>query len=344
MGTSTVNTRTTISLPTLLAELVRGRRTIVGLAGVAFLAAVALGLTRKPSFTTEFTFIPQSSSEQGASSALAGLAGQFGIALPSGGEAHPPQFYADLLKTREVLTAVARDTVTDVDGSRKPVSEFLGVRVADSAVRLESTVIALRTRVVATSVDARTTGITTVRVKTRSARASYEMSQRLLSELNRFNQERRRGRANAERRAAEQQLIEVRASLRRIDDSLLTFKQGNRALGDASRPVYEGMRLEAEQQLRRDIVRSVAEQVEQAKIREVRETPVITIIDRPIVAPLRDPMGRVRTVFVWTFMATVIGIAFVLGKFLWRTLTERGDPSVSDLQSELRQVLSWRRS
>ena len=332
----------TVSLAWVLAELIRGRKVILGLVGVAVLAAVVSAFTKKPSFSADFTFVPESADDS-RSSALAGLAGQFGIPLGAmGGQAKPPQFYADLLETREVLSTIALDSVTDVDGKRKPIYQFMHIESTDPTVRQAETINGLRS-IISSSVDTRTTGVTTVWVRTPSAKASYEIADKLIAELNRFNRERRQSRARDERQLAAQQLKDARAALQRIDDSLAAFDQGNRVYGGASRLSFQRDRMQSEQALRRDIVRAVSQQLEEARIREVRDTPVITIIDRPVVPAERDGMGRIRTLILWTMAALVLGIMIVLGRAVWSRTASSSDPAVAYLRGEMNRALRFKR-
>jgi uncharacterized protein involved in exopolysaccharide biosynthesis len=329
-----------VTLPWLLATLLRGRRLIIGvtLAGMAY--AVTTALLKKPAYTSEFSFIPSSGNDQ-ARSSLASLAGQFGINVGAlGGQTQPPQLYEDLLRTRTVLATVARDSVTDLEGRRIPVSRFLRVRGADSAEVEESTIRALRLKVVSSSVAARTTGAVTVRARTGSPRASLEIANKLLEGLNQFNRVTRQSQATEERRFAEARLDSARRALRSIDDSLQQFLQGNRQFSSASRLRFEQERLESEQALQRDLVRGLSQQAEEARLREVRDMPVVTMIERPSLPVLRDPMGRVRSLFVATVLSFFLGVVIVLARAGWNRDRERagGDSSHDQLRDEWRRM------
>jgi uncharacterized protein involved in exopolysaccharide biosynthesis len=329
-----------VSFAWLLTVLLRGRRQIIlsTFAGIAL--AVVLGLMKRPSFTSEFSFLAQSGQEP-SRGGLASLAGQFGINVAAlGGGSQPPQLYADLLSSREVLSRIAQDSVTTAEGERMPLSAFLGVHESDPAVAQEQTVLVLRQNVINTSVAARTTGAVTVRAQTNSPAASLEIAQRLLDALNRFNSETRQSQAGAERRFAEGRLATARKTLMAVEDSLQQFLQGNRRFGQASQLRFEQERLESEVALQRDVVRGLAQQAEEASIREVRDTPVITMIERPRLPVIRDRMGRLQTLMVMTVVFFALGVAMVIVRAgLERYRAEQGnDPSLAELHREWRSL------
>jgi uncharacterized protein involved in exopolysaccharide biosynthesis len=326
-----------------VAEVIKGRRVVIGVTSVFVIIGLALALTKKPSFTAEFSFLPQTATEQSAGG-LASLAGQFGVSLGSlGGQAQSPQFYSDLLRTRTLLSVVARDTVTDLDGSRKRLPEFLMIG-GDTSQIVENTVRRLRASVITTDVAARTTGVVTVRVRTRSPRASQEIAQSLVDELNRFNQATRQTQAAAERRFAEQRLEEVERKLQISEDSLAAFLRGNRQFNSNSQLKFEQDRLESHVSLNRDLLRSLSQQAEEARLREVRDTPVITVVERPVVPVLRDPLGRVRTLFLFTFWAIFLSLVFVIARSVWRReVTTTSDPAYDTIARELKRMTPFRR-
>lgn len=81
-------------------------------------AAVMLLLPRI--YTATASFMPQVG--EGQASRLAGLAAQFGVSVPTGEAGQTPRFYADLLRSRELLkqTALAEYRLV-ADGGGQPI-------------------------------------------------------------------------------------------------------------------------------------------------------------------------------------------------------------------------------
>lgn len=323
----------------ILAVVLIRRRFILAFALLGFLIALVAALLKASTYTASFSFIPQSGQDQ-SRSGLASLAGQFGISV--GGSSQPPQLYADLLETREILAPIARDSfgVAPGGGRRVPLAEFFGVRGSDLRVVHEMTVRMLRTRVVAASAATRTTGVVDVTVKTKSPQVSFEIANRLLDGLNRFNLATRRSQAGEERRFTEGRLEAAKATLRSTEDALQYFLSGNRQLANSPQLSFRRDRLQREVSLQQQVVMGLAQQYEDARIREVRDTPVITLIDKPTLPAMADPRGRGVIIVLGTFVAFVLGVALVLTREGWnrRREEESGDPSYSRLANEWQRL------
>jgi uncharacterized protein involved in exopolysaccharide biosynthesis len=325
-----------ISLAWILAILLRERRTIAGLAGVCLLIALAVALLRPATYTANFSFVPEFAQDQ-SRSGLAGLAGQFGVNLGSmANQTQSPQFYADLLNTHQLLAPIATDSFpVSPDRTRAvKLSEYLGVSGTNPAVVVDKTVQILREQVIATSVATRTTGVVSVRVRTKSPQASLAIAERVVLGLNQFNLLTRQSQAAAERRFVEQRLDGARASLRAAEDALQAFLQSNRQLGvDLA---FQRDRLQREVTLRQQVVMGLAQQYEEARIREVRDTPVITVIERPILPVLPDPRGRVTTLILGILAGVFLGVMVAAGKEGWnrQRRADADDPSYDMLAGE----------
>jgi uncharacterized protein involved in exopolysaccharide biosynthesis len=328
-----------VSVAWILAVLLVRRRFVIVLASVGFLLALVAALLKAPQYTSSFSFTPQSNQDP-ARSGLAALAGQFGMA--AGASSQPPQLYADLLTTRELLAPIARDSfqLSPNDRRKVPVSEFLGITGSDPRVVEERTTQKLKARVVSASAATRTTGVVGVTVRTESPVVSFEIAKRLIDGLNKFNVGTRKSQAGEERRFTESRLAEAKASLRAAEDALQYFLSGNRQIGNSPQLTFQRERLQREVTLQQQVVLGLAQQYEEARIREVRDTPVITVIERPILPAMPDPRGRVTLIILGTFVGLFLGVALVLMREGWdrQRRHEAADPSYSLLENEWQRV------
>ena len=96
-----------ISLWEIMAVLVRRRGTVVVFTLFVSALAAVYALVQPLTYTTSAAFRPQGS-EQGGNSQLAALAGQLGVNVGGGvADEASPQFYQELLVSREILTSVS---------------------------------------------------------------------------------------------------------------------------------------------------------------------------------------------------------------------------------------------
>jgi uncharacterized protein involved in exopolysaccharide biosynthesis len=326
-----------ISLLWILAVLLRERRTILTFTGAGGIIALLFALFRTPTYTTSFSFVPQQMQDPGRAG-LASLAGQFGLSLGTiTGQAQSPQFYADLLRTRELLMPLAADSfsVADARSPRVSLSAFLRVPGANEAVVLDNTMRTLRDNVIGSTVVTRTTGVVTVRVRTRSPQVSLGIAERLLAGLNQFNLSTRQSQAAAERRFVEGRLAEGRASLRAAEDALQRFLQANRQIANSPQLTFQRDRLERDVSLQQQLVTGLVQQYEDARIREVRDTPVITVIERPVIAVRPNPQKRLVTLAAGASVAFLLAVSWVLARDeMSRRRSDRADPAAALFESE----------
>ncbi len=299
-----------------LAIVALKRRLLIGGAIVGMVVGLGIALLSPRHYTTTFSFMPQTAAD-GNRSGLASLAGQFGVSLGSiTGQATPPQFYADLLGTRAVLDPIAADSVPVDRGAKgyESISSIVGAHGQSHAEEIDRTVKKLRDNVISTTVATRTTGVVSVNVETRSARASLEIARQLLLGLTKFNLETRQSQAAAERRFVEGRLSTAKQALADAEARLSGFQESNRAIANSPALNFQQDRLRREVTTEQDLVGSLTQQYEDARIREVRDTPVITVIDQPVLAVTADPSGAGRIVLGSATVAFLLVLCIVLAR------------------------------
>jgi uncharacterized protein involved in exopolysaccharide biosynthesis len=303
-----------ISAVSLINVLLRHRWFIIILA-LAFGFYAGFKSIRSPkSFTTSSSFMPKGARGQGQ---LGGLAAQLGINIGGGDAASSPQLYTDLLETRTLLWPVAQKTYRirrptgPVEGN---LVQIFNIKGGENVQRVR-VVNRLRGAVKATVLPK--TGVIKMNVTTGNAALSYQISQHMLEQLNVYNLTTRQQAASAEREFAERQMDEKRAELRQAEQALESFLEGNRQYRTSPQLTLEYGRLDRQVAMRNQIYSSMLAAYEQARIEEVRNLPVITIIEAPEQAIGPNPRGGVRKTAIGLLIGLVLGclIAFVRDRF-----------------------------
>jgi uncharacterized protein involved in exopolysaccharide biosynthesis len=220
-----------------------------------------------------------------------------------------PQFYADLLQSAPLLRRVVVEPLA-VGGRQVQVPAFLGVTETDPARRRELTVQELQKRLVVTM--APRTNVIDVVLRTTGAEESQALLQRILAELDRFNQQTRRTQATAERAFTERRLREVRAGLDSAEQRLFAFLQRNRTYITSSDLRLEEDRLRRDLTLRQQLHITLAQSFEQARIEEVRDTPLLTYLQEPTLAVRPDGRGRLKYGAIAFVVAGLVSAMIVL--------------------------------
>jgi uncharacterized protein involved in exopolysaccharide biosynthesis len=296
-----------ISLLAAGTALLRQRRLIIALSVFGAVAGLAAALLSSRVYSASATFIPEEPDNK-MTSGLSLAAGQFGIKLPSGGGGWGPPVYAELLKSRALLQPIAGDTLTVSElGTRRSLMDLLRVKPSAGSLRLERSVRALRKKV--TVQEDKKLGAVKLTVTTKWPSVSFAVATRLVEGVNQFNLESRKTQAGAERRFVEGQALDAERALREAEERLQQFHKRNRG-GVFGSPdlALEKDRLERELTLRQQSYTSLTQSREEAKISEVRNTPVITILEQPQLPVLAEPRHSVTKALLGGIAGAIIGV------------------------------------
>src|SRR5947207_1047981 len=294
--------------------LLRRRRLVLGVPLATALLAAVVSLLVPPTYTAITTFVPETSPATRVPASLAGIAGQFGIAL--GGEAsQSPQFYADLIESRELMERVLvarypRSSEQGVAPDSATLLEILDQGGDNSADSLYKGVKKL-TKLVSTSVD-RKTDVVELDVDAHDRVLAALVASRFLAYLNDFNAKTRQSQAGERRKFTEDRLAQAEADLRRAEEELKIFYQRNRSWHQAPQLVFEEGRLRRQVDVRQEVYLTLRREYETARIDEANDTPVITVIDPPIPPARKSKPKRVLWVIAAAVLGGVVSVAWAI--------------------------------
>jgi uncharacterized protein involved in exopolysaccharide biosynthesis len=274
------------------------------LVSLGFGLYAGLKSVRSPkSYTASASFMPKGARGQGQ---LGGIAAQFGINITGGDATNSPQLYMDLLETRTVLWPVAQKTYRVTRDSGVVEGDIIKIYniQGNENVRRARAVNSLRGAVRASV--APKTGVIQMNVTTGRPELSLQIAQNLLDQLNIYNLGNRQGAAAAEREFVERQVDEHRAQLRQAEAMLATFLETNRQYRSSPQLTLEYGRLQREVDMRDQIYTNLLSAYQSARIEEMRNLPVITVLEAPELPIGPNARGGVRK----TALALLIG--FVL--------------------------------
>lgn len=282
-------------------------------APVAAVLGIAFALLLPKQYLSTASFVAENQNLRGISSSLSALADQFGVLGGSlGGGAQSPAFFADLLESRAILLPILNMNSTTVgDADPSPLIDRLKVGGPDLKDREERGLRRLRSMLEITP-DAKT-NVVTFGVAARDPQLAYEIAQALLQRLDSFNVSVRRSRAKNERAFLEGRVADAQTDLRAAEAELEEFENANR---DSRFPslAFREARLKRKVDLAQTRFVQLQTQLDQARVQEVRDTPVITVLDKPNL-PERHFRPR-RTV-----VALVVLVLGMLGAYGYSRLT-----------------------
>ena len=283
-------------------------RTVLGFALLAGSGAFGVSLLFPNVYVARASLIADAPARTSLPSGLAQFAGQLGMLGLDNNRA--PAFYKDLMRSQRVLTALANTKIHDSKSSAlEPIYRvYSGGRIDSLTRRKTEAIVKQLDNRLQTTVDART-GAIRVALGGPSPVQAAEALDSLLSLTNQFAVTNLRSRAGARRQFAEEQVVRAHASLDQAEDSLRQFYERNRRIADSPRLQFEEARLRRRIDLQQEIYVTLNRELEQARLDEVRDTPILNIIDPPVPPARHDkPQRRVITVLA-AFLGALIAAA-----------------------------------
>lgn len=303
--------------PSPVAVLNAGLRHVRVLVLVPLLAMVlagALAVLGGPSYMAESTFKPEGP-RMPSGGGLFSMAAQLGVNMGSLSDGEGVDYFARLVLSREVLSEALQTeyrVTDDSDGAREvTLLEYYGIEGDTEDERLWNGVQRLREEV-GVSID-QAAGVVTVTTAAPGKELAVQLNARLLELLNRFNLEKRQSQARAERSFVEAQTEAAAAELEAAEARLADFMSRNRRYQASPELATEAERLQRRVEFRQQLYTGMAQSFEQAKLDEVRNTPVFTVLDRPE-GSARQVGGVLPTMFMGLLLGLVLAafIVFVL--------------------------------
>lgn len=322
----------------LLTPLIRRWRLIAGIAITGAVIAAVLLLLQRPVYTAETSFAPETSPTSGLAGSLmglAGLAGQFGVS-PTTSSSVSPDFFAQVLHSREIQRSTLQSEFADQSGTSRALLDILEVPGVTPEQRLQKGTRQLNQRL-EVDVDRRT-GVVSLRVEMPSAGLAADVANRMVELLNHFNLERRQSQSREERRFSGDRLATAERELRAAEQAHLAFLQRNRAYSESPLLTFESSRLSREVQLKQEIFLTLTKSYEQARISEVRDTPVLTVIDTAVPPVQRTRPRRAVGTLIAGLLAGLVGVVAAYGIEFRRRARAQGRPDYRAMQEAWKEA------
>jgi uncharacterized protein involved in exopolysaccharide biosynthesis len=305
-----------ITLLGVASVVIQWRRTILRLGSIGLVIGISFGLLKDRLYVASAKFLPQVS--DGAQSGLAAAASQFGIRIPTTGATWTPALYVDLIRSPTLLEPIVRDTILVAEKASRRISVLDLLEIEDGPPT-ERTFLGVQALAKWVGVDeVRPISAVHVAVTSPWPTVSLALVERLVGEVNRFNLQTRKSQASAERQFVEARAAEAETTLRAAEERLQSFQQRNRIFSPQSQLGLEFDRLKQEVERYQAVYSSLLQNRDEARIREVRDTPVITMLETPRLPVKAESRGTFSKGFFGGLAGVALGvlIAFVTQAFI----------------------------
>jgi len=285
--------------------VLKHRRMIVGFAVLAMLVCLASALMEPPSYSTRVLFTARG----GQSGLLAGIAAQYGLSIVGSDPSQSIEFYEDLLRSHELLSEVARKQyrIPWRKGAKQgTLPQLYGIHAGTRDAEVDLTVNELRPGI--TTNASRRTGVVTFSVGAPDPELAQQIAQNMVTQLGVYNSQTRRSQATAERNFIEARLAESKAALSGAEDQLRNFRSNNREYTVSPAMNLENDRLQRQVTMRQQLYTALTQAYEQARIAEVHDIPVISIVEPPELPSSADTSYGMRNTLLGAIAGILIGI------------------------------------
>jgi len=318
-----------ISVLEILNVLLRQRRAVVGIPVLVAVLVLSVSFLVPPSYTAVTSFVPEASSQGRLPAGVAGLAGQFGIALAAN-PSQSPRFYADVAKSREILDRLLLTRYPDPRSTGEPRDSITLLRILapggrNAADTLQQGLNQLA-KLLSAGVNAQT-DIVTVKAELRYPDLAAAVANKLVAYLNEFNTQTRQSQARERRKFIEQRVAFAERDLHDAEEALKRFYQTNRSWQQSPQLIFEEGRLRRQVDVRQELYLTLRRGYETARVEEVNDTPVITVIDSAAVPQRKSGPKRM----LWTMLAALVSGVFAVSwafsvEYLERVRGEQDEP------------------
>ncbi len=324
-GMPTPEEQRSVNMLGLLTLGLRRLRLLVGFPLAVGVAALVISLVVAKRYAAESRFMPETESQM--PSEMAGLAAEFGLTPPTS-QGESLAFYAELLRSNELLRAVVRTQYEfpirqGADTLRGDLLSLYRIDGDSPAERLQNGVLRLRENDIAV-IPKPTANLVGLRTLAPWPALAEALNLRMLALVNRFNLERRQSRALEERRFLEGRVEQAERDLRGAEDSLEAFVASNRRYSGAPDTRLEYDRLQRRVSFLQQIRSSRAQALEQARVEAVRNTPVITVVDGPQGTALKVSPKPLVNALLGVLAGLALAVCFLMAsEMLARARRER---------------------
>jgi uncharacterized protein involved in exopolysaccharide biosynthesis len=300
-----------------------------------------LALVMRPVYRSAASFVANASKgsrvPQGLGS-LAGLAGLSSAMGSLGGDpSESPEFYAQLIQSRELLTRLLDSRFADPrsPGDSATLLAILRVRGSGPEQQRERAVKMLREEVLGVGTDARTSMVF-ISADMRSPELAAAVVNRTVRYVNEFNLEKRLAKVRPRRQFLEERQAAALRDLTEAEARLRNFYEENRQPRLPPGLTFEEGRLRRQVDITTEIYVGLRREFESARLDEVNDAPLVTVVDSAVVARRRVRPRLGLLLLSGGLVGAVLGLSLAGAAALWSDWAARSRAEVDALRREWR--------
>ncbi len=289
----------------LLTVLWSSRKFIVLMTGIATVVAVVVSLLLPEYYRSTTTLLPETEKSN-----LAGLGGLSDLAALAGvnvvSEGSLAKLYPTIIKSETVLRNVifAEYRTKKFNGPTNLI-RFWEISEATPERDYEAALISLSDALIV-SLDNKTS-VVSISIETQEPALSSDILKNITKELDSFIRTRRTTNAGEQRKWIEERLGEVKKDLEHSENDLKVFGEKNRRILDSPQLLLEQRRLMRRVEINSTLFVELKKQHEIAKIEEIKNVPIINVMDEARPAAKKNKPKRV-VIVISSLIVSFVGV------------------------------------
>ena len=287
----------------IIRLLLSKKKFIIIVTAVITVGAIIVSLILPETFKSTSVILPETDKTK-----LAGLGGLADLASMAGvgpGETSPVKLYPTILKSETVLKSVIYKkyhTKKSIDSVN--LIEFWDIQAKTPELAYETALKALREGL-DVSMEAKTS-IIYITFESRDAQLSADVINGVTSGLDGFMRTKRTTNATKQRQWIEARLGDVKQDLAISENRVKDFREKNRIVSNSPLLVLEQDRLLRDVQINATLFAELKKQFELIKIEEIKNTPIVNVMDPAVPAAMKDKPRR-SSIVITSFFFALLG-------------------------------------
>lgn len=293
----------------LLYAIWESRKLIATVTGIVTVLAIVVSLLLPNYYRSACILLPET--DQNKLGGLIGLTGLASLAGINFGEVPLEVLYPDIILSEAVLKEAIYHSYHSTEwGKKVNLIQYWNIDKGDSLWDYEMALETIRKELVI-SVE-RKTNIVGVAILTKEPQLSADIIRNIVSSLDRFLRTKKVTNATEQRLWIESRLEEVKVDLKEAEDGVREFREKNRRIIDSPKLLLEQERLIREVEINSTLFVELKKQYEIAKIEEIKNIPIINVMDPARPAGRKSSPKRTYIVIVLFLVSGFSACLFVL--------------------------------
>jgi uncharacterized protein involved in exopolysaccharide biosynthesis len=326
----------TISLTDIMLTLARHLKVIIITPTIlCTLTIIYVLFIAKPVYTSTAKIM--SSSSGGGVSQAAGLAAQFGIAIPTG-QSEPKWVYPEIIKSRTLARAMLKQKFdTNEFGPQKSLLQILTYGNNEPEFNLDTLeIMAVKNflEMIEVSEEIKT-AILTLNINASEPSLAAEINKVLIEELDAHQRKYNKAKTSDTKQFIEERIIDTEKELISAEEDLKVFMDRNRRIENSPALQLEKQRLGREVTVLTGVFTTLKQQLETTKIEEVKESDYVVVLDPPE-APLQRSKPNKRLMVI---LAGILGVGLGMVLAFVREFATNSEKEEKDKMAEAKSLV-----